>query len=233
MASAWLKEHFFLLDLSGSDEFPNAGYGYIPEMASYLTRLRQQHDIGFHSVYLDYAGLAVSRHMAVATGRSDENAYRKMLKEHGDKMRIQIAAKFKTTAWSLHQIKGDKGKSRPTNLLHHTDAAETKDFAENMAVCGCLGTADQRTGCRRFWWSKVRYRPNEEVPPVTLQIDRDFAVMRDVTRNFHANEQTGQFLTEREMNSVAQEGATQQSSMRGPDMPDRPQAPASAIPDPL
>lgn len=176
-----------VLDLSGSAEFPNAGSGYVGEIASYLSR----YDFPIRSVYIDYAGIFCERHMQ-ASGMSEEG-YRYLLKTFGDRCRLEIAAKFNCTVWVLHQLKGAVGKSKPTKLMHHTEAGESADFANNMTVCGCLGVADPFTGCRRLNWSKVRYRPAVNVPPQTLRINDTFAIMDDVTRMFTISE-TGQFL---------------------------------------
>lgn len=202
MGSLWLKEHFILLDLSGSDAHPGAGYGYIPEVASYLDRLQQERQISFRSVYLDYAGLLVERHLQASNVRDPERAYRSTLKSFGDEFRRSISERFSATSWILHQLRGDLGTASPTRLMHHSEAGESKDFAVNMAVCACLGTADQRTGCRRWNYSKVRFRAGEQIAPITLRINDYFAKMDDVSSMFTVDEATRQFLSVDDMRAV-------------------------------
>lgn len=192
-----LSQCFKLIDISGSDEFPDAGHGYIPEIVSYLARINQP----IHSVYIDYAGLVCERHMQ-SEGQNDPHFYRRLLKNFGDNCRKQISEKFHATTWALHQSKGEAGNASPFRLMHHTDAGESKDFAVNMAVCLCLGVPDPHTGCRRLNPSKVRYRPNEDVPPMTLRIHDKFAYMEDVTRLFVADEGSRQFVSASDANSV-------------------------------
>jgi hypothetical protein len=70
--------------------------------------------------------------------------------------------------------------------MHHSDAAEARNFAEHMAVCGCLGVVDHNSGCLRLNWSKVRYfRDPSRTPPI-LRFDADFCRMVDVSTQFVA-----------------------------------------------
>lgn len=184
-----------VLDLSGSDAFPNAGSGGIDEIVSYLSRYQQP----IRSVYIDYAGILCERLMAAKN--LDEKNYRYLLKTFGDRCRQEIAARFGCTAWVLHQLKGAMGKSMPTKLMHHSDAGESADFANNMTVCGCLGVADPFTGCRRLNWSKCRYLPNDKITPPTLRINDHFAIMEDVTRLFTVGE-SGQFLSPEDQHQI-------------------------------
>ena len=202
----WLTSSYKLLDLSGSDEHPYAGSGGVPEMISYLDRMQQSWGQEIDTVTIDYAGLAVERYLS-SMGMMDEKRYRLSLKRFGDEVRKGIAERFGCTVWCLHQLKGDLGKASPTKQLHHSDSSESKDFAVNMSICGVLGNPDQRTGCRALWWTKIRYRPNEQLPPCTLKIGNNLAIMVDVTNLFVP--QGPGFLTLAEANEVVAHGAQQ------------------------
>ncbi len=190
-----LESSLKVLDLSGSDQFPNAGSGYIEEIVSYLSR----YQFPIRSVFIDYAGIFCERHMQ-AKGMDEKN-YRYLLKTFGDRCRQEIAVRFGATCWVLHQLKGSMGKSSPTKLMHHSDAGESADFANNMVVVACLGIADQFTGCRRLNISKCRYMPNEKITPPTLRINDNFAIMEDVTKLFTIGE-SGQFLTPEDRHQI-------------------------------
>lgn len=188
-----------VLDLSGSEAFPNAGAGYIPELVSYLSR----YQVPIRAVYIDYAGIFCERFMQ--SQGMDEKNYRYLLKTFGDRCRLEIAARFNCTVWVLHQLKGAVGKAAPTKLMHHSEAGESADFANNMAVCGCLGIADPHTGCRRLNWSKCRYVSADKIVPPTLRINDQFALMEDVSTLFLPTD-SGQFLSpsdRREVHSAA------------------------------
>lgn len=171
-----MANHLKVLDLSGSDEFPNAGTGYVDEITSYLSR----YTVPIREVVIDYAGIFCERHMQ-AKGM-DEKSYRYLLKTFGDRCRKEVSARFNCTTWVLHQLKGAMGQSSATKLMHHSDAGESADFANNMVVCCCLGVADKQTGCRRLNISKCRYKPTEKLIAPTLRIHDHFAIMEDVTR---------------------------------------------------
>ena len=198
-----------VLDLSGSDEFPTAGTGYVPEIVSYLSRY--SHSIA--AVFIDYAGIFCERYMA-AQGMDEKN-YRYLLKTFGDRCRQEISAQFGCTTWVLHQLKGSMGKSSPSKLMHHSDAGESADFANNMVVCCCLGVADTYTGCRRLNFSKVRYMASANITPPTLRINDQFAIMEDVTRLFTISP-SGQFLTMEDRNQIrGMEGVEQRQLPTG------------------
>jgi hypothetical protein len=200
MGHEWLSKCFAIVDLSGSEDYPEAGNGGIDEIVSVVARTLQNRRQELRSCYMDYAGLICERFMQ-AQGL-DERNYRHLLKRFADDTRKKISERFHATSWILHQMKGDAGKARPTKLMHHSDAAESKDFANNLAVCLCLGTPDPMTGCRRLNPSKVRFRPNEKLPPVTLKIDDQFAVMVDVTSRYVVEEAGGRFMTAEDADTV-------------------------------
>ena len=195
--SAQLQQCFVLLDFSGSEAFPDAGNGYVPEIASCLDRM----GVRPYSIFIDYAGLMCDRYLE-SKGTVDKDASRKLLKACGDNCRKQLSERFGCTTWLLHQLKGAAGEYPPTKLIKHTDAAECRDFAVNLAVCMCLGTPDEKTGCRRLNFSKVRYRSNEVTLPVTLRPHDKLAEMCDVTRDYTVDETSRRFLTASEAHTV-------------------------------
>jgi len=201
---------FRVLDISGSVEYPNAGTGYIDEIEAHISRLVESLDnVEVSMVVIDYAGLVVERHMH-ANGM-DEGKRTPLLKYFGSRVRQQIAERFQCPVWVLHQLNGEIGKSAPTRRLKHTDAADSKSFAENMAVCGVLGVADPVTGCRMFNFSKTRNRANENVAPAILKIHPEFALMVDVSSQYVVSDSGAGFLSATEAAAI---GAIQTLSRR-------------------
>ena len=192
-----LASCFRLVDLSGSDEFPEAGNGYVGEVAAYLSRF----DRKIHSVFIDYAGLVCSRYME-SQGKNDPYYYRQLLKNFGDRCRKDISERFGCTVWAVHQLRGEAGSATPYRLMRHTDAAESRDFAVNMAVCMCLGVEDPVTGCRRLNISKCRYRANTDIPPGLLRIHDKFAMMEDATSRFVVDEASRRILSTEDARTV-------------------------------
>lgn len=198
-----IRNCFAVLDMSGQDEAnPQAGRGGVPELAGCLARLQETRPGEMYAVVIDYAGL-VCINDATAPGDGSDNAvYRSRLKTFGDAVRRQIAARFKTTAWILHQLRGEAGNFAPTRLPKHTDAGESKDFADNLAVCVCLGTQHQSTGCCFLNFSKVRYRSKVNIPPVILRMDDQFATIDDVSSRYTLSEEGGGFMLRSEAGQI-------------------------------
>lgn len=197
--SVWLDRCFQLMDMSGSADFPFAGKGHVPEMASICDRVVSQRGQRLRSVYIDYAGLVCDNYISATSG--DKKLMRNFLKSFPNEIRRQITGPYGCTVWVLHQLKGEAGRWSPLKLMHHSDAGESKDFAENMAVCGCMGTEDKTTGCRRFNFSKVRYQPGVETPPVTLKIN-EFGRMVDVTSQYIVDDVSQRFILRSEASQI-------------------------------
>jgi hypothetical protein len=190
-ACEWVNKSFVLLDASGSERFPNAGRGGVAEIVSLLTRLREERGQEIGTVHIDYAGLLCTRFMEARDEDPDRLRYH--LRRLGDQLRQQVAEKFQATVWLAHQFNGDQNKRAPTTLLHHSDAAESKAFAENLAACGCLGVKDKQTGCLLLNWSKVRYHEAANKQPAVLRIDYDYSQMV-IANNYQLDLASGRFI---------------------------------------
>ena len=193
-ASVWMNRHLALFDMSGSSDFPNAGKGYIPEVVACLDAYQQQMRTQPLTVVLDYVGLMCRNF--IAQNNLKDDALRTMLTEFGNLARREIAERFRCTVVALHQIAPSEVGKSATSLLHHSMAQESKAFAENMAACACIGNADVHTGCRRINWSKIRYKPQERVEPITVRINDEYSLMDDVSTTYVVDEANRRFVTQ-------------------------------------
>jgi hypothetical protein len=141
IAREWLNPAFVLLDMSGSENFPGAGNGYVDEAAALITRLSDQRQQPIRAVFADYAGLICKRYME-SNGIAEERM-RYYLNGIGDKFRRQIAERHNCTAWLLHQFNGDQNKRNPTTLLlswskvrYYQDRSAA---APTLQICGKFG----------------------------------------------------------------------------------------------
>jgi len=159
-----LRDCFELFDMSGSEQFPHAGEGFVPEIVANIEAvLRQRHHPQLRSVFIDWAGILVQRHMSAIGARDD--ALRHYLTRFIGECRRNIAEAFSCTVWVMHQIKGSMITASPTKLFHHGEAAEASAFGAEMSVCACIGAPDRETGCRRLNFSKVRSSPWSDHSP--------------------------------------------------------------------
>jgi hypothetical protein len=191
-ARPWLNHCFAFLDMSGSGDNPGAGSGYVDEIVGSLERLLHDRNTTLRTVVLDYAGIMCLRYMDAHN--IEEEKLRSYLGRLGDRIRRRVSEHFNCTAWLLHQFNADQATKSPTALLHHTHSAEARNFAENLAVCGCLGPIHKPTGCLTLNWSKVRYSSVGSRPAPILQIDGDFCRMADVSTLYTPDPTSGQFL---------------------------------------
>lgn len=192
LTSHWLNQCFHLIDMSGGEDNPGAGCGYVDELASALERIRLETGRQIGAVHIDYAKLMCERYMQ-ATGEKND-AIRHYIGQLGDQLRRKIGDHFGCTVWLFHQFAGDQSKRSPTHLMHHMDASESKSFAEHLACCGCLGVMDKTTGCVLFNWSKNRYNANHGRAMPVLQIDGEFRRLVDVSHRYVPDAQTHRFI---------------------------------------
>jgi hypothetical protein len=205
--SQWMNRTLALFDMSGSAEFPSAGKGFIPEMVACLDAESQRRGTPPVLTITDYAGLTCRNYIAARD--LDDNSLRPLLAEFGNRQRREIAERFGATSLIMHQIAPAEGQRGPTALMHHTMASESRAFAENLAICGCIGNPDPQTGCRRLNWSKLRHRPQEQAPPITLRISDQFAIMDDVSSIYSVDDSGRRFVLKELLNQVHGGGAAQ------------------------
>ncbi len=154
-----LKKHLIILDMTGGDEqHRGAGSGYIAEISSRIKAELRGHgpDATCRLTVIDYLGAMAKRHLAVANKDVDE--LRHWVANAPLEAKNQIAAKYNCPVWLMHQFSGAANAKAPGAQYHHTDAAESKSFAENldfsfavgapnaMGLCQFLTTKHRRTG---------------------------------------------------------------------------------------
>lgn len=196
----WMQQTLRLFDMSGSADFPHAGRGYIPEVAACVEAQTQMLKRRPVILIFDYAGLICRNY--IAARNMDDGRIRHLLAEFGNRMRREVAERFGCTCVILHQIAPSEGTKAASALLSHTNAAEGKAFAENLAACACISNVDKLTGCRRLHWSKLRYAAQEQVSPVTLRINEQFALMDDVSQAYCIDDVSGRFVHRSELNQI-------------------------------
>lgn len=225
--SEWMNKTLKLFDMSGSREFPNAGRGFIPEIAACIDATAMQLGVPPLAILIDYAGLVCRGYMDI--NNMDDSRLRHLLSTFGNRIRREVAERFSATAIVLHQLAPQEGQRSSTSLLHHSMSSESKAFAENLTACGCIGNPDPQTGCRLLNWSKIRYQAQEKVRPVTLRVDDNFARMDNVTDIYAVDSSSRRFVLRTAMEQVS--GGVP-SGQRGPS-PNPPQIGINAAPAPV
>jgi hypothetical protein len=199
--SEWFNQCCVVVDLSGSAEHPNAGNGFIPEIAAILRRLSETRGQRIREVIIDWAG-AVCERFIQQNPKLSLDHMRHLLNIFGDQSKREIAINFNCVVWVTHQLKAALGKAMPSKLMHHTDAAESAAFAVRMATVGCLGTEDKRTGVRMLNFSKTRLVESQLARPTCLMIHPLFCELIDVTDTYTIDHNNGQIVSSNEARQI-------------------------------
>ena len=148
-----LAEHCRIISLNGENQ-QHKGKGYIDEITSQLNSCIKAAQADLGAFVMDYAKLCAERH---ATGTKDGyQNLRHYIRAIPEKISLEVCNKFKCHAFILQQLSGASTKIRPGMPIHHSEASECKDFAENCHRVFCLGNKHPQSGVQRFDASKRR-----------------------------------------------------------------------------
>ncbi len=175
-AAKYLNTRFIGIDLTGHDsKRRQAGGGFVEEIARIIaTELRRRGTKArATAVIIDYVGAMAKRHLA-AIGK-DESALRHYISGAALKARNQIADQFDCPVWLIHQFSGEANRRAPGGRYHHTDAAEAKNFAENLDFAFVVGNLTD-SGLGQIVATK--HRRQRAMPPEVIFVDGEF---NDVT----------------------------------------------------
>lgn len=131
-----------IADMSGPRENPDAGSGYAQEIVSYLERLTYSTRLPIKMVVIDYVKKLCVRHLQ-AKGWSFDRL-RELASPFPDLIRRTVAEKFGCAVWLLQQLNAEANKKAPGSAQHHADAAESRDFGENLWYAITLSNPDRR-----------------------------------------------------------------------------------------
>lgn len=137
-----LARYMYVADMSGSAGNETAGSGYVSEIVQYLDRLRRERGLPIRMVVVDYVKRMCVRHLQ-AKGLSTTDRLREFVSPVPDTIRRLVAEKFGCAVWLLQQLNAEANKRAPGAAQHHSDAAESRDFGENLWYCITLSTPDR------------------------------------------------------------------------------------------
>lgn len=171
--------HLVIVDMSGSPGNESAGSGYIPEIAQYLDRITREKNMPIRMVVVDYVKRLCVRHLQ-ARQLSMDRHLRELVSPMPDTIRRLVADKFDCAVWLLQQLNADANKRAPGAAQHHADAAEGRDFAENLWYCLTLSNPD-RANNNTLQLAVTKSRDSAAPPSgIVVRIDGDrFALVRD------------------------------------------------------
>lgn len=152
-----LNRHIVHLDMTGHER-KSAGNGGIEEIAqriAYELRIRERTRCGL--VLVDYVGALCERKMAAEN--IDSSQLRHMIKATPLLAKHKIADAFDCPVWLVHQLSGEANNFNPAVPPNHTNASESKSFAENLDFCLAIGVPDRSESVALIACSKHRRQP--------------------------------------------------------------------------
>lgn len=193
-----LNRNWRPVDMSGSDlNNPGRGYGMVPEVSGILRNDMATNNIRPSCVILDYVGAACELHVQ-HTG-SDHGELRHLIGKFPLAVKNQIAQPYRCPVWLFHQLTGAANSKSSGSRQHHTDAAEAKNFAENLDFALAIGIKDQNSQCTL---SGTKSRRSASVGEAILYIDGAFSRVIDKSKEMLFDATSNKIVPKREYNQI-------------------------------
>lgn len=225
LAMRWINRSLVILDMSGDGK----GTGLADELAATIRAdQKKKGNPGVHSVFVDYAGAAVERFLD--SRDLDRKEMRARLKTFPMHCKQKIAVPHNASVWIAHQLSGAANAKGTSQAQHHTDAAETKSFAENLVFCFTVGTKDQTTS--NCVLAKTKARRAGGSPHRVIRVAGELWRVEDVDHLYAIDPATNRIVSRSELNRVhdAREPATALPGSRNHNMSQFSQASIAGIP---
>jgi hypothetical protein len=163
-----LLKKIMLHDMSGPKDDPKRGSRGLAEIAERLAAsVRAGYDPG--RVVIDYFQLCIRR-LVNENGLRPEQLYALMSSFCHDCLR-QIAIPFNCPVWIMGQLSGQANKRTSATRQHHTEAAGTTSFAENLWFCFTLGVPHPTL--KSMWFTCGAARRADYGEPVIVRLNGD------------------------------------------------------------
>jgi hypothetical protein len=171
-AVEYLNQFVIPLDMTGFGNSRGRGAGYTSEIAKMISaalRKRKKQwgrNVCCGPVVIDYVGAMTKRYMAaneIPTSEMRHYISGAVLKAKSD-----ICDVYNAYVWMMHQLSGEANARGTVARQDHTDAAEAKNFAENLDFAFCMGRPN---GDNMLTMSNTKHRRRPPQEDMVLQID--------------------------------------------------------------
>lgn len=164
-----INERVHLVDMSCPPEAPTRGTGGPMEIAALVEQAKRQGMDKISGVIVDYVGLCAKRYLRSSGG--DQAYLRHGVGDFGDEMHRLVASPHGCCVWCMHQLNGEANKMSPHKPATHADAAEARNFAENMWFAFALGIKHEESSCCLLTRSKSRRAGSSGVGTVLVRLE--------------------------------------------------------------
>lgn len=186
----WLNKYLRIIDMTGHAEGnKGAGNGYIEEIAAKIkNELLSETDLKLQPfvVVVDYVGIMCKRYLAAKN--KDESQLTNLVTAAGGRAANLIAKRFNCAVWLLHQLNGESNSKSAGTMNKHTDAANSKSFAENLDFAIQFGTPTIDGLCQVVC---TKHRRFKAMPPMVIRIVGEFNKIEPADSKYKINASTG------------------------------------------
>src|SRR5262249_19254294 len=140
------------------------------------------------------------RRYCVSHGLDESKRLRHLISRFMNELSQRVAQSYNCSVWVLSQLSGEANKKAPTSVQHYADAAEGKNFAENLDYCFCLGNKDTESRCAQFMAGKTR-RTEGMARPTVVQLTR-FSKLVSNERDFAVDQVQRRIVSRRDLERV-------------------------------
>lgn len=193
-----IDQNVFIYDMTGVKE-ENIGFGGAEEIAALL---RKELLLGRLPglVVIDYLNELVDKYCA-ARGLQLNQHLRHEIKRQIKVLIREVALEFNVPVWLMQQYAGDSQRRRPTMLMQLADMAECRSAAENSVFTMLFGKADPETHVMQMVVGKAR-RAGTEGKVSLVQLEGDFARLRDVDHEYTVDSAMGKIVSNAELQGL-------------------------------
>jgi hypothetical protein len=204
-----LNRNWRAIDMTGNDiRYRTLGGGYYHDVAAVLqSDLRQKLEIDGRQVEIyiaglgiDYAGALVERH--ITSHKLERKEQYDLLSKLPMNLKNYVAGRFNCPVWVLHQLSGVANSRSSGHVMHHTDAAGSKSFAENLDFCFTIGTPTKDNLCV---FAKTKSRRAQRQGEVVVRVRGEISRV-DPTFGRYTNDR-GRIVSSSDYNRVADPGS--------------------------
>ncbi len=165
-AIAELNINWRPVDMAGGDpKNPKRGSGLVAEIATVvkndLEKRSAKMPVHCAGVFIDYVGIACERYMDANDIPSED--LRKYIKKFPQMVRKQVAVPNNCAIWLAHQFSGEANSRQAGTVLHHSQAAECRSFAEHLDAVFNIGIKSKDNMVPLDRSKGRRMAPSEEI----------------------------------------------------------------------
>jgi hypothetical protein len=182
-AISWLNLHLCILDFSNGKNSVG-GAGGADEIAQRIQGQLRAREAECGMVVVDYVGAAVERLMTAQNIPVTE--LRHYIGRFPLRVKHKVAAPLDCPVWLLHQLAAAANSRASGAIQHHTDAAEAKNFAENLDFCFQLGVPEKVGDATVLNLACTKHRRRPQEGHTVLEIRGDWNMVVDGSAKYHS-----------------------------------------------